>query len=123
MPRYFRKTPKFPITGSVTSDGNNYDLNKIYSIKECIPRGWDHLYGMSDDEIIERLEDNGIGISNPVTLAAACQQVYDNNPNFDDAMDAIDVGWGNGVGIMPLALFDWYEQQEIFEDWYNRNVV
>lgn len=90
--------------------------SKEYSIRDVFPWDLDDFSEMSDDELIEVVEDSGF-VFVP-TLKEACDILHDENDNLEDVMYQLDIGWGNGAGILPLyAMGDWVDQQAIYKEY------
>lgn len=107
------------VHGSEPQIPNDYDLDKLYDVME------DFDWGEYDtpEEKIEAMEDNGYAVADPCTLRAACELIYSYTPDLKEALEQIDVDYGNSIGVFPLCIYDWKEQQDIYRKWYEENTI
>ena len=101
-------------SGSESQISNDYDLDKLYDVMEDF--GWEEFD--NPEEKIEAMEDNGYAVADPCTLRAACELIYSYTPDLEEALRQIDYDYGNSIGVFPLCIYDWKEQQDIYENWY-----
>ena len=71
---------------------------------------------VSKAEAISILEDNGLAVADPPTLKSACEVYLDYSEDVDEALQAIEYDFGNGVGVFPLNIFSYHDQQAIYEN-------
>lgn len=80
---------------------------------------WFEWAGTDDvDECISILEDNGYVVVN--SLADACNLIYENSSDLEDALSTIEYAYGNSEGIIPLADFDLQNQYSIYTQWLKK---
>lgn len=70
-------------------------------------------YDVTDEMIIEKLEDNGYTVVD--TLKEACDIYWnDADGDIEQALGALDVDFGNSVGVIPLVDLGYPEDQDTF---------
>lgn len=89
-----------------------FNLEKIVPI----PVDWYEWANSDDERAVRRyMEAQGYILVN--TLAEACEVVHDGSIDVQDALESIDINWGNDANIFPLSLYDVEEQQAIYLQW------